>query len=145
MVESAVTILLEPARELLRNKQFEKALTELDRIRYSQLSEEDYAHYCILFCEVNLWLGNITASLDGDDLCSLLNHSISYYRSNYNVNRNVEHYALSKYLLGWFYSLQSDYLTAKEELSEAYSSFKLCNNISALPKVLNRLAHAQFK
>ena len=119
--------------ELVRNKEFSKAHSELEKIESKSLSDESVAHYYILLAETKIWMGDY-------DVNEILNRAIQFYKDSPDNNS----YAHAKCLYGLYLSSLGKHFDAKEVFVESYLNFKRCSNFESEQKVLNYLARVQF-
>ena len=128
MTSRAAIQVLTEIEELLRNKKFSEALNKLKEVDSASLKDEAYGYYCILLAETCLYLEDY--SID------CIDEAIEIFR----FSNDSEKFARAKFLKGWFFSAQGNYLDAKEVLIEAYSNYLRCRNLLQAARILNRLS-----
>jgi DNA-binding NtrC family response regulator/lipopolysaccharide biosynthesis regulator YciM len=118
------------AEELVGKNDFPKAKDALGKLSPDSLAADEYAHYCLLFSEINLYLGQY-------DRLDMIENAIAYYKGNGGNDK----YARAKYLFGKLLALNGKYPEAKEALIESYVTYKRCDDLSGCARTLNHLAY----
>lgn len=120
--------------ELVVTNKHLQSLELLKVIKSTDLSADEFAHYCLLYAEVKINLGDY-------DVENLIIDAINYYKSS----TDHKSFARSKYLYGWYLTAIGRHFDALEFLMEAYLIFKRYGEKKFISLVLSRLAYAQFQ
>jgi DNA-binding NtrC family response regulator/predicted negative regulator of RcsB-dependent stress response len=127
-MSEVVINLLHAAEELLRRGRYKDVVARLGEIDTSSISPEQKAFYSLLLADARLNIGNYQVS-------SELEYALDYYRNSSDNQR----FGRAKYLRGWLSMIDGKYLDAREELLEAYATYKRCDYIVGQGRVLSRL------
>lgn len=121
-------IQLSEVQRLIDSKRFEEARRLLKSIEYPTSDLVCRSHYIILESELQLYCGMV------DDL--RIDEAIETLR----FGDQTALFARAKYVKGWYLTMQSEFLTAREHLVESYASYLRCNLRSKAASALNLLA-----
>ena len=124
---------LEEAKTLISSKRFPEAVELLRSLDSPEPETVEYGHYCLLYAEASLYVGDCHTELIDD--------AIEIFRFGPRTNE----FAKAKLLKGWLLSTQSKYIDAKEELLEAYANYRRCNNLSGSSRALSLLSYASHQ
>jgi len=113
---------------------YPQATKLLGQLNPKRLAPNEYAHYCLLYAEVKIHLGDY--GIEGK-----IFDAINYYRNSDDHTR----FARSKYLYGWYLTAIGRHFDALEVLMEAHLIFKRYGEKKFGSLVLSRLAYAQFQ
>ena len=119
--------------QLLLNRDFAAALSSLEAVDTSLLSQRDYGLYCILMTETRASLGTYEGAY--------VDKAIEIFRHSLETNL----FARAKYIRGWLFSLQGKHREAKQELLEAYANYLRCNDPKHAATTLNRMAYGALQ
>ncbi len=128
-----ITEQLAQIEQLLHDKRYIQAIQSISLIDKSSLSKEEYGYYCILYAEASLQVGDYSIE-------KFINKAIEIFRPS-----DTEKFARAKYLKGWYLSSLNKHAEAIEVLTESYSNYLRCENLSMAARVLNRLSYNTFK
>ncbi len=132
-MKKTIPHILENTEELIRNRRFEEALSELGGIDIESISPDAEAFYKILLAETNLYLGNYKIE-------NIIDDAISFYRGSADTNE----FARAKFLKGWLLSSIGRSLEAKEVLLESFIHYKRCENYFGQARALNHLGYTSY-
>jgi len=117
---------------LIKSKNYELASSKLLKIDKQDLSDYAHAYYCILISLINYKYGKY-----GDILI----------KESIDILRNSDHnelYARAKATHGLLAISSGNFISAREILLEAYTSFLRCKNLEKAGEVMNRIGFACF-
>ncbi len=123
-----VTEIMAKAAEMLRQKEYRRAIHALGEIDISSISPNEMASYNLIFVEANINLGN-------NAIEPQLNYALEYYKNSH----ENEKYALAKLLHGMVLQSTGNFIDSKEAFVESYAGYRRCGDRKGEACALNYL------
>jgi DNA-binding NtrC family response regulator/tetratricopeptide (TPR) repeat protein len=132
MKQEAVCQLFDKIEELIQDRHYKDAISELEKIKLPDLDSSEAGQYYLLLSSAEFGLG-IYDENKIDKAIDLLK----------NTNAN-DAFAESKFLKAQLKIAQGDFIACKEYLAESYAGYLRSGNERGAAAVLNRIAYVNF-